>query len=62
MDHTQMPVGFSMALAQNSLAMERFATLSQSQKKSLLTQARELGAEREMYLLVDSLARETETE
>lgn len=60
MDHTQLPVGFSMALAQNSLAMERFATLSQSQKKSLLTQARQLGSEREMHLLVDSLARETE--
>lgn len=56
MDFYKVPVGFGMALAQNTAAMNRYAHLSEEQKQEILNKAHNVRSEREMHNLVASLA------
>ena len=55
MDFNSVPVGFGMALSQNEAAMIRYGLLSEVAKHDLLTHARGVRNEMEMYKLVASL-------
>ncbi len=56
MDFYKVPIGFGMALAQNTAAMNRYAHLSETQKQDILNRAHNVHSEKEMYALVASLA------
>lgn len=56
MDYYKVPIGFGMALAQNTAAMNRYAHLTQQQKQDILNKAHNVRSEREMHSLVASLA------
>ena len=59
MDFYKVPIGFGMALAQNTAAMNRYAHLSQQQKQDILNKAHNVRSEREMHSLVNSLVNKT---
>ena len=59
MDFYKAPIGFGMALAQNTAAMNRYAHLSEVQKQDILNRAHNVRNEKEMYSLVASLANGT---
>lgn len=59
MDFYKVPIGFGMALAQNTEAMNRYAHLSEDQKRDILNKAHNVHSEKEMYNLVASLANGT---
>lgn len=50
-----IPMGLSMALAQNPEAMSRFAALSEEEKRRVIQHTHEIGSKREMRAFVDSL-------
>ena len=56
MDFYKVPIGFGLALAANTAAMNRYAQLSQAQKQDILNKAHNVRSEKEMYSLVASLA------
>ena len=56
MDFYKVPIGFGMALAQNTAAMNRYAGLSEAQKQTILNKAHNVRSERGMHALVASLA------
>lgn len=56
MDFYQVPIGFGLALSANTAAMNRYAHLSEPQKKDILNKAHNVRSEEEMYSLVASLA------
>ena len=56
MDFYKVPIGFGLALAANTAAMNRYAQLSESQKQDILNKAHNVRSEKEMYSLVASLA------
>ena len=56
MDFYKAPIGFGMALAQNTAAMNRYAQMTEAQKQDVLNKAHNVRSEREMYNLVASLA------
>ena len=56
MDFYKVPIGFGMALAQNTAAMNHYAQLSEEQKQEILDKAHSVRSEREMYNLVAGLA------
>lgn len=56
MDFYKVPIGFGMALAQNTAAMNRYAHLSEDQKQDILNRAHNVRSETEMYTLVSNLA------
>lgn len=56
MDFNKAPIGFGMALAQNTAAMNRYAHLDEAQKQDVLDKAHNVRSEKEMYSLVASLA------
>ena len=56
MDFYKVPIGFGMALAQNTAAMNHYAHLSEEQKQDVLNKAHNVRSEREMYTLVANLA------
>ena len=56
MDFYKVPIGFGMALAQNTAAMNRYANLTEAQKQDVLSKAHNVHSEKEMYSLVASLA------
>ena len=55
MDFYKVPIGFGLALAANTAAMNRYAQLSESQKQDILNKAHNVRSEKEMYSLVASL-------
>ena len=59
MDFYKVPLGFGLALSANTAAMNRYAHLSQQQKKDILSKAHNVRSEKEMYTLVASLANGT---
>ena len=59
MDFYKVPIGFGMALAQNTVAMNRYAHLTKQQKQDILNKARGVRSEKEMHSLVASLANGT---
>ncbi len=56
MDFTDVPVGFSMALAKNEAAMLHYASLSKKEKQNILDKAHNVHSKNEMDSLVASLA------
>jgi len=59
MDFYKVPIGFGLALAGNTAAMNRYAHLSEQQKQDILNKAHNVRSEKEMYSLVASLANGT---
>lgn len=59
MDFYKVPIGFGMALAQNTAAINRYAHLSDAQKQEILDRAHNVRSEKEMHSLVASLANGT---
>ena len=55
MDFQQMPIGFAMALAQNSAAMEAYAALSREAQSDILTRAHGARSEAEMHRIVSGI-------
>ena len=56
MDFCKVPIGFGLALSQNTAAMTRYAHLTEGQKNDILNRAHNVRSEKEMYALVASLA------
>ena len=59
MNRDEMPMGFGMALNQNTEAMIHYAALTKEQQKSLRDQAWNLKTKEEMYQLVAQIANGT---
>ena len=59
MDFSQVPVGFGLALASNPAAMNRYAHLSEDQRRDILSMAHNATSEEDMYALVASIANGT---
>lgn len=55
MNRNEMPVGFSMALAQNPEAMQKFAMLSDEEKKEIINGTHSVNSKQEMREYVNSL-------
>ena len=55
MEFGTMPIGFSMALAQNEAALSRFGTMTESEKQAILSKAHGARSERKMEQIVASL-------
>ncbi len=51
----ELPVGFGMALSQNTCAMEYFAALPRNRQHAILEQARHVSSSAEMHNFVNSL-------
>lgn len=56
MDFGKLPIGFAMALAQNQTAMEHFGTMSEAQRRAVLTRAHNARSETEMWQIVSGIA------
>lgn len=59
MKHDGMPVGFGMALNQNTEAMIHYAAMSAEQRKSIRDRASSIQTKEEMYHLVAQIANGT---
>ena len=59
MDFAKVPIGFGMELAQDEMAMQRYAVLTQEEKRAILKRAHNARSEKEMRSLVASIANGT---
>ena len=59
MDFYKVPIGFGLALAGNTAAMNHYAQLTEEEKQDVLNKAHNVRSEKEMYSLVASLANGT---
>lgn len=55
MKRDEMPVGFSMALAQNPDAMQKFAMLSEDKKQEIINGTHSVKSKQEMHEYVNKL-------
>ncbi len=55
MERNEMPVGFSMALAQNPEAMQRFAMLSEEKKQEIIAGTHKIQSNEEMHRYVSNI-------
>lgn len=55
MNGSELPLGFGMALAQNEKAMQKFESLSQTEKDNVIQKAHTVNSKQEMQVLVNSL-------
>lgn len=55
MKRDEMPVGFSMALAQNPEAMQKFAMFSEDKKKQIIDGTHSVKSKQEMHEYVNRL-------
>lgn len=55
MKRDEMPVGFSMALAQNPDAMQKFAMLSEDKKRQIIAGTHSVKSKQEMHEYVNKL-------
>ncbi len=55
MNNYEMPVGFGMALAMNSRAMEKFSSMSEEKKKQILDQVKSVRSKEEMRSYVEGI-------
>ena len=58
MDHSTVPMGFAMALAQNETAVNAYAMMTQEEKASFLAKAHQAKTKNEMQQLISNLAAE----
>lgn len=54
-NYNELPVGFGMALSQNTYAMEYFAQLPKSRQYAIIEQSRHVSSSAEMHNFVNSL-------
>ncbi|MBO5323304.1 MAG: hypothetical protein J6A88_04290 [Oscillospiraceae bacterium] len=59
MDFYKVPIGFGLALAGNTAAMNRYSRMTEQEKREILNKAHNVRSEKEMYSLVASLANGT---
>ncbi len=55
MKRDEMPVGFSMALAQNPDAMQKFAQLSEDKKQQIINGTHSVRSRQEMHEYVNKI-------
>lgn len=55
MKRDEMPIGFSMALAQNPLALQKFAMLSEDKKKQIIDGTHSVKSRQEMHEYVNRI-------
>lgn len=55
MYQNELPVGFGMALAMDTEAMNKFASLSEEQKQEIIAAAHSVNSKIEMQMLVDNI-------
>lgn len=55
MNNSELPLGFGLALAQNTEAMEKFATLSDSQKQEIINGTHAITSKSEMREYVSKI-------
>ncbi|MBQ7916185.1 MAG: hypothetical protein IJ315_05295 [Firmicutes bacterium] len=56
MDFSDVPVGFGMALAQNTPALERFGQMLEEERQAVLMQAQNARSEEQMRRIVSGIA------
>ena len=56
MDLYNIPVGFGLALASNTAAMNRYAHLSEEKRQEIRSKAHQATSQEDMYALVANLA------
>lgn len=54
-DNHDLPIGFTMELAQHSDILNRFAALSETEQKSIVNGAREISSRNEMRDYVENM-------
>lgn len=54
-DQQELPMGFSMALAQNLRAMQRFSSLPEGRQQQIVALARSVTSKQEMDMFVSNL-------
>ena len=57
MKNYEMPIGFSMALALNPEAMEKFTMLSETQKQQIIDGTHSIKSKEEMHEYVNNLTK-----
>ena len=55
MTHDELPMGFIMALAQNTEALQKFESLSEEQKQEVINGTHTVGSKAEMRQYVNSI-------
>ena len=55
MEINELPVGFAMALAMNPEAMQKFATLSENQKREIIEGTHSVKSRNEMHQYVSGI-------
>lgn len=56
-DNEELPIGFTMELAQHSDILNRFSKLPEPEKQSIIDQARNVQSRNEMRQFVESIFR-----
>lgn len=54
-DNQELPIGFTMELAQHSDVLNRFSQLTEAQQKSVISGARDVKSREEMRTYVESI-------
>lgn len=52
----EMPMGLGMALAQNLVAMDRFAAMTEAQKRTIIEGTHQIQSRKDMQLFVQQIA------
>lgn len=55
LNNDEIPVGLSMALAENLRAMERFSNMNEQERQEFISRSRSVGSKQEMRSLVSGL-------
>lgn len=55
MKNSEMPIGFSLALSQNQKAMQKFAGLSDYEKKKIINGTHSIKSKQEMHEYVNKI-------
>lgn len=50
-----VPMGFGMALAQNTRAMQHFSSLSKDKQKAVIDKTKSISSKKEMQAFVDNI-------
>lgn len=58
MENNELPLGFSLALAQNAEAMEKFASFPDDKKQEIINGTHAISSKSEMRRYVDRIASE----
>lgn len=59
LNDNELPIGFGMALAKDTNAMNVFSTMNENTKKTVIEHARHIGSKNEMQQYVSSLSQDS---